>query len=218
MQRKGVCKVTEPPDNHCFASIPSFFMKRLYLSIPGIMEKNLFLNLLNDSARQPSLGITGSECSRGHTPGSNIRLNLTPWRALRFLGTDFIPRKKIHATLQSMLGSWDMLRENLPTQLLFWIPAGYLTESDERCEKPLQLEAVFKKTLGSLICSLQWQRLDTKLLIKNACLFNKSFPNRDSFSFNTLSFCSFFSLYPRGNYLQEVVGSHKFQPLWATIH
>lgn len=87
----------------------------------------------------------------------------------------------------SSLGSWDLLKDNLPTQLLFWTPAGYLTKSQMKgAKKPLQLEAVFKKTPGSVIYSLQWQPLAAKLPIRDVCLFSKFCPNGNSSSFNTL--------------------------------
>lgn len=70
----------------------------------------------------------------GTHPELNIKLNHVSWRTFRFYRTDFISRKKKKKkAIQSILGSQGMLGENPPTQLLFWIPAGYLTESDERC-------------------------------------------------------------------------------------
>lgn len=55
-----------------------------------------------------------------------------------FLSAHFVPG--VWGAIQlyhSSLGSWDLLKGNLPTQLLFWTPAGYLTKSQMKGVKNL---------------------------------------------------------------------------------
>lgn len=100
----------------------------------------------------------------------------------------------------SSLGSYDLSEDNLPTQLLFWTPVGNLTKPQMKgVKKPLHLEAVFKKTPGSVIYSLPWQPLAAELPIRDVCLFSKSYPNGGNFSFNPCTFSSLFILHSSGS-------------------
>lgn len=109
MQRKNIWEVTKQFDNRGQlglgieqkeaslsprTSLYSLlvFTRRWYFFHSGVKKK--VFKLLNDSERQPGLGTTRQGYSRGHTPGSNIRLNKMSLRALRLCMTDSIPRRK----------------------------------------------------------------------------------------------------------------------------